>query len=162
MDAILQLSLTPEQARVVGAWALVLVVTLDLLASSDDVPFNTPRDWLLWLSQWKSLGLWRKERRTAARKGGRRWAPFSPLHYLPMTGAGVPFMCAALVGHFFHPGLGPLSGTGGFVGLNICLGAAAALSVVTYFTKPGTGERMLLLVVAAGLVLGALVWPVPG
>jgi hypothetical protein len=162
MDAILHLSLTPEQARVVGAWALVLVVILDLLASSDDVPFNTPRDWLLWLSQWKSLGLWCKERRRAATKGGRRWAPFSPLHYLPVTGAGVPFMCAVLVGHFFHPGLGPLLGPGGFVGLASCLGAAAVLSAVTYFTKPGTGQRLLFVVALVGVVWGALAWPVRG
>jgi hypothetical protein len=162
MDAILFLSLTQGQARVVGAWALLLIVALDLLASSDDVPFNTPRDWLLWLSQWKSLWLWRETNRRRAREAGRRWAPFSPVNYLPLTGAGIPFMCAALLGHFFHPDLDPLIGRGGFVGLGLCLAGGAVLSLVTYFTKPGTGQRTVFLVALVGLIWGAVVWPVQG
>lgn len=163
MEAILKfLSLTPEQARVVGTWAIVIVVTLDVIASSDDVPFNTPREWLLWLTQWKSLGLWSKAKRKAAREAGRKWSLLLPVNYLPMTGAGIPFMCAVLVGHFFHPGFDPLIGPGGFVGLVVCLAVAIAVSVVTYFTKPGSGERVVFLVAVAGLVCGVLVWPLSG
>lgn|GEM_PF-5714224 len=160
MEAILLPSLTPEQARIVGTWAIVLLVALDVIASSDQVPFNTPRDWLLWLTQWKSLGLWNKAKRKAVIKAGRKWAPLVPVNYLPMTGAGIPFMIAALVGHFFHPGIGPLIGPGGFLGLGLCLAVAMALSVVTYFTNKGKGERMLFGITVAGLFFGILVWPV--
>lgn len=160
MEAILYISLTPEQARIVGAWAIVLVLALDLIASSDNVPFNTPRDWLLWLTQWKSLWLWSEVKRRAVREVGWKWAPRMPLNYLPMTGAGIPFMFAALLGHFFHPGLGPLIGPGGFVGLGVCLIAAITISVVTYFIKFFKGEHMVFWIALAGFVFGVLIWPV--
>lgn len=162
METILLLSLTPEQARIVGTWAIVLLVVLDVIASSDQVPFNTPRDWLLWLTQWKSARLWSKAERKTAKKDGRKWAPLVPMNYLPMTGAGIPFMVAALVGHFFHPGIGPLIGPGGFVGLGLSLAVAIALSVVTFFTNKAKGERVLFGITVAGLFFGIVVWPVSG
>ena len=159
MDIVL--SLSPEQARAVGGWALLGVVVLDVLASSDEVPFNTPRDWLLWLTQWRSLGLWSKQNRDMVRRARRHWAPFLPINYLPLTGAAVPFMCAALIGHFFHPGLEPVIGPGGFAGLGISLVAALSLSVATYFWKPG-GSTAVFWIALGGLVGGAIVWPVTG
>jgi hypothetical protein len=153
------LSLSPEQARTVGVWALLLLITLDLLASADEVPFNSPRDWVLWLTQWRSRGLWKEQNRQTLARAGRRRAAFLPLNYLPLTGAWVPFMCAVLLGHFFHPGLGPLVGPGGFLGLGISLGMALAISVATYFARLGVGPRVVFWLVPAGLVCGVVVWP---
>lgn len=162
MDFLALLSLSPEQARVVGWWAIVLVIALDLLASSDNVPFNTPRDWLLYLTQWKSLGLWKREVREKVKIYGRRWARFIPFNYVPMTGAIVPFMFAVLIGHFFHPGLDPLIGPGGFTGMGISLAIGLAVSVLTYFKKLGMGRDIVFAVAAVGLVCGVLIWPVSG
>ena len=79
-DVLTALSLTPRQAEWIGATALVVIVLLDVFASGDDVPGNTPREWLLRLTQWGS-----------------------PFKWLWITGALVPFGLGCLAGHFFYP-----------------------------------------------------------
>ena len=160
MEALDFLSLTPEQARSVGGLAILLVGALDLLASSDNVPFNTPRDWLLWLTQWRSAGYWDAASRARAAKAGRRWSRYAPFNYLPITGAIVPFIMAVLVGHFFHPGFGPVLGPGGFVELAICLALGVGVSVFTYFRLLGPGRTMVFGLVVSGLICGVAIWPV--
>ena len=127
VDLFLDLiNLSPGEAKVVGATALVAVVVTDLLASADSVDGNTPRDWLVWLTQWKSEALWR----SSVRKGWSRervWARRFPLNYLPLCGAAFPYLLGVLLGHFFHPGLEPLLGPGGTTGLVIAGGQPSCL-----------------------------------
>ena len=83
-----------------------------------------------------------------------------PLNYLPLTGAFIPFMCAVLLGHFFHPGLEPVVGPGGLVGLWISLAMGLVWSMFTYFLRVGWGAKIVFLIAVSGLVCGVLVWPV--
>lgn len=162
MDAIAFLSLTPIQAQTVGFYAIVIIVMLDLIASSDLVPLNTPRDWILWLTQWKSLGLWNPSAREKVKRFGRTSSRYNPFNYLPVTGAFIPFMLAVLIGHFFHPGLDPFIGPGGFAGMGITVAIGVVVAVMTYFDCLGQGRIIIFAISAAGLVCGALVWPVSG
>ncbi len=153
-------TLSPEQSGAVGVLALLVIVILDVLSAADDVPFNSPRDWLLWLTQWRSLGLWRRSNRKRVRGAGKNRLLWVPFHYFPLTGAFVPFMVAVLLGHFFHPGLDPVLGPGGLTGLGISLGVGLALSVYTYFSASGFGRRNVFLITIGGLMCGAMLWPV--
>jgi hypothetical protein len=135
---IAALSLSTEQARLIGGYALGVLVVLDAFASTDTVPHNSPRDFIVWLAQWR----------------GPRW--------LPLTGAWVPFMVAALIGHFFHPGWGALRGAGGFPGLGLCAIIAGVLSIASSFTPGKIGSRTVSLIALAGILCGVTLWPVGG
>ena len=156
------LSLTTDQARVVGATALVVIFVLDVLASADDVAGNTPREWIIRLTQWRSLWFWNAANQQRAKEAGEWNVWLVPLNYLPMTGAVVPFLCAALIGHFFHPWSTPPIDLGwwglGSIGL-LC----GAVSVVTFFMggeEEKRGERLVAWIAALGLVAGVFLWPV--
>ena len=72
------LLLSPDAAATIAACFLVLIIILDVYASGDAIPNNTPRELALKLAKWKS---------------SRR--------YVPLTGAFAPFAIGTLVGHFF-------------------------------------------------------------
>ena len=132
------LLLTPEEAAVIAAVALVLIIVLDVYASEDNVPNNTPRELVLRLAKWKSSRA-----------------------YFPITGAFVPFGVATLVGHFFHPwsDSGPMGND--FPGLGAILAIAVLLSVVTWvFDRHIPGKKWVVGLALLGLVAGVVLWPV--
>ncbi len=161
VDALGFLSLTPEDARVVGTVAIVIFLVLDVLASQDDVPGNTPREWLVRLMLWRSLGFWNTDNRAKARASGGVSPLLVPFQYLPMTGAPVPFLFVALVGHFFHPWSSPPVEVGDW-GLVLVLGLGFAIGVATYVSgaKRRRGELLVVWIAAAGLAAGMFLWPV--
>jgi len=132
------LLLTPEAAAQIAAFFLVLFIIIDLYASDDKIPGNTPRELLLRLAKWKS---------------SRR--------YVPLTGAFAPFGVEALVGHFFHPwsGVGPFGSD--FPGLLAILGVGGLLAYLTWrFESPIKGGKWVVRIALLGLVAGAVLWPV--
>lgn len=151
------LSLSPGQARTVGVWAFLAVVALDLAASADNIPLNTPRDWIVSLTQWRSHGLWSGADPTAELS---IWQRLMPFNYLPMTGAAVPFAFGTLAGHFFHPDIGILVGPGGLRGLLIVSVLAALVSVATYYGRSGRGPNAVFPLATVGLIAGGALWPV--
>ncbi len=132
------LLLTPEAAAAIAAVFLVLIIILDVYASGDEIPNNTPRELLLKLAKWKSSRL-----------------------YLPITGAFAPFAIAAMVGHFFHPWppVGPLGAD--FPGLGAVLGIGVVLAIVTWIFDPQIdGKKWVVPLAVLGLVAGVVLWPV--
>ena len=130
------LLLTPAAAAVIAAVALVLLIILDVYASGDEIPNNTPRELILKLAKWK----------------GRR---------VPITGAFAPFVVAALVGHFFHPwsDVGPLGDD--FPGLGSVVGVAVVLAIMTWvFDARIEGKKWVVGLALLGLVAGVVLWPV--
>ena len=130
------LLLTPEAAAGIAAFFLVLIIILDVYASEDEIPNNTPRELILKLTKWK---------------GSR----------LPFTGAFAPFAVAALVGHFFHPwrDVGPLGDD--FPGLGAVLGVAGVLAIMTWFFDPQIeGKKWVVGIALLGLIAGVVLWPV--
>ncbi len=131
------LLLSPEAASQIGAVFLVLIVILDVYASDDNIPNNTPRELLLRLTKWKSSRA-----------------------YLPITGAFAPFVVAAVVGHLFHPwsDVGPLGND--FPGLGVLLGIAGLLAIVTWVLDPQiSGKKWVVGLALLGLVAGVVLWP---
>ena len=138
MDIFGSFSLSPEQAEVIAAAGLAVLITLDVYAWDDDIAGNTPRELILRLTKWKSS-----------------------VAYFPLTGAFVPFGFAALVGHFFHPWSesGPMPE--GLPGLGMVLAIAAVLSLGTYlFDDQIDGRKWILGLALFGLIAGAVLWPV--
>ncbi len=132
------LLLTPEAAAAIAAFFLVLIIILDVYASGDEIPNNTPRELLLKLAKWKS---------------SRR--------YIPITGAFTPFAIGALVGHFFHPwdAVGPLGVD--FPGLGAVLGIALVLAIMTWILDPRIdGKKWVVPLAVLGLAAGVVLWPV--
>lgn len=135
-DLLTALALTPGQARFVGALALFLIVALDVFASGDDVPGNTPREWLRRLTQSRS-----------------------PLKWI--TGALVPFSLGCLTGHFFHPWPDSPLGIAGFLGLGLAAVLGLAFSALTGYRSSRIRSGALVFVAALlGIVAGVLLWPV--
>lgn len=152
------LALSPNQALAVGVWAFLGVVALDLAASTDNVPHNTPRDWIISMTQWRSRRLWPWAKHNDAVS---IWQRLMPFNYGPFSGAAVPFAFGALVGHFFHPGLEPWRQDHPS-GLAIVSGLAATVSVLGYFGRLGKAANTVFVLAATGLVAGAVLWPVNG
>lgn len=160
-DMLAALSLSPGAAAWIGGMALVLIVALDVFASGDDVEGNTPREWLLRLTQWRSMGFWDRQNREAAKAAGSWNAWLAPFNAVPITGAIVPFGLACVTGHFFHPWSAPPLGIAGFRGLFLATGLGLAFSFVTYTGPFGIrGERLTPIAALLGLVAGVLLWPV--
>jgi hypothetical protein len=128
------LSLSPATARIVAASALVILFVLDVIASGDDTPGNTPRELVLKLSQ------------------GRRRA---------FCGAAVPFMVGVLIGHFFHP-WGEKPFDWGWANLLLVLVLGALLGFLHGWKVPiagPRGARRCGWLGLAGVAAGVLVWP---
>ena len=159
-DLLAALSLTPEQAQWIGATALVVVVVLDIVASGDDLPENTPREWLLRLTQWRSRSFWRRENRRQAWAAGQWRQLLVPFNWLPMSGAIVAYAIACLLGHFFHPWPRPPLSVDGFLGLGVAAAMGVVISVVTFFRPFGIrGERWTPTIALVGLAVGVFLWP---
>ena len=131
--------LTPEEAGALALGAFLLLILLDIYATIDNVANNTPRQVAVaWASRTK-------------RALGILW-----------TGAPIPFMLGALVGHWFHPGLPrpPES----WPGLAIVIGMALLASPLIGLTLRGDDhppERWVLWSVAAiGTIAAVFLWPV--
>lgn len=137
MSSMEFLSLDPDDARTVGALVLLGILLLDLVASVDEVPGNTPREWIIRLTQWKS-----------------RWK------FLPLTGAIIPFMFGVLVGHFFHPWEQPPLGIDGYLGLAMVFVMGGLVSWTTYYRPSGRGVPPVFLIAVLGGVAGLFLWPV--
>lgn len=136
-DLMSLLSLSPNQARSWAGAAFVALFVLDILASEDDVPGNTPREWLLRMTRWRS-----------------------PTKWLPLTGAAIPFAFGGLIGHFFHPWIGAPVGVAGSQGMFAFLVIGAGVSVLTYFRPGRRGARHPVFFIAVlGLATTVLLWP---
>ena len=142
------MDLPPDAIGAIAAFFLVLLVVLDVYASLDDTPGNTPRQIIVHWAGW-----------------GRT------LMGIPLTGAPIPFCLGVLLGHWFHPGDFP-DLVGGMKGLLVLLTVAVALSLVFGILAsrgPETGQgrsfewgssRWSGRLAAFGIVAGALIWPV--
>lgn len=129
------LLLTPKAAGAIAAGVLMLFIALDVYASSDEVPGNTPREVTVAWTRWV----------------GRLW-------FVPLTGAPVPFGLGVLLGHWFHPGATPHFAQG-FAGLGVILGMAVALSVLTGLAGMKVDRSRAWLVLLLGVVSGPMLWP---
>lgn len=161
VDMILDaLKLQPSESAGVAMIALLVLYTLDGVTSTDDVPGNTPREWILRIAGWRSRGFWRRDNRERARAAGEWGAAFAVAQLLPLTGAIVPFMAGVLLGHFFHPaGLVPPVESG----LAWISGLALTIGVGTWWQarrQQRVGAEAGAALVLVGIICGMVLWPV--
>lgn len=140
-------SISPRVAGIVAASALTALVVLDIYATGDRTPHNTPRQIVVGWTAWS----------------GRIFG-------IPLTGAPIPFVLGVLLGHWFHPGNAPRI-TCGFAGLAVVAGIAVILTVATGVlgtADRSDGDRTVGWqsarwsgpLAAVGTLAGVLFWPV--